>query len=293
MIAKLSITLAHAAPWLSLIVVKATILLLATTALTRLMRNRSAALRHFLHSAAMTGLLVLPFAALLLPSLRVPVLPPAPEGRVQGPPRVLAEDNSAVSPAVETKLSGRRAATTKAPEARLSSGKSGENSARAPEMPVKVSSAAAPAISGLGELSGRGAVVLLWILGSAFFLFRTIWMSLRLHALVSRSVPVDAITLGSRLRWLCRDIGIDREVVLLASTELDVPIAAGVLSPKIILSPQASEWSETRRRAVLCHELAHVKRLDALTQLIAAVASALYWFHPLVWMTVRAMRAER
>ena len=293
MISNLTITLAHAVPWLSLIVVKATILLLATTALTRLMRNRSAALRHFLHSAAMTGLLVLPFAALLLPSLRLPVLPPALEGQIQGAPAVLAEHHSPIAPQLETKLADRRDATRTAHEAGLSSAKSGENSARAPEMPVKVSSAAARKSSALGELSGLGAVVLLWMLGSAFFLFRMIWMSLRLHALVNRAVPVEAITLGSRLRWLCRDIGIDREVVLLASSELDVPIAAGVLSPKIILSPQSSEWSETRRRAVLCHELAHVKRLDALTQLIAAVTSALYWFHPLVWITVRAMRAER
>src|SRR5947208_3578480 len=118
-------------------------------------------------------------------------------------------------------------------------------------------------------------------------------LSLRLHALIRRAVPVDAIMLGSRLRWLCRDLGIRREVVLLGSDEIDVPITAGILDPKIILSPQSAAWSETRRNAVLCHELAHVKRLDALTQLIAAIVCALYWLNPLVWLAVRAMRAER
>src|SRR6266481_2442095 len=67
--------LAHSAPWLFAIVVKGTILLLITTAAAQLLRNRSAALRHLLHSAAMASLLLLPVAALLLPSLRLALLP--------------------------------------------------------------------------------------------------------------------------------------------------------------------------------------------------------------------------
>jgi len=145
----------------------------------------------------------------------------------------------------------------------------------------------------LSGLNSRGIFVLIWVCGVALFLVRLLVLSLRLHALIGRAVPVDAITLGSRLRWLCRDLGIRREVVLLGSDEIDVPITAGILDPKIILSPQSAAWSETRRNAVLCHELAHVKRLDALTQLIAAIACALYWLNPLVWLAVRAMRAER
>ena len=47
--------------------------------------------------------------------------------------------------------------------------------------------------------------------------------------------------------------------------------------------PQDSDsWSEERRRFVLVHEMAHVKRFDALTQLLAQFAVALFWFDPLV-----------
>ena len=48
-----------------------------------------------------------------------------------------------------------------------------------------------------------------------------------------------------------------------------------------------------RRSAILNHELAHIKRLDAFTQALANLAASVYWFHPLVWLMVRAMRAER
>ena len=63
--------------------------------------------------------------------------------------------------------------------------------------------------------------------------------------------------------------------------------------PRIVLSLDYPEWSPTRRSAILNHELAHIKRLDAFTQALANVAASLYWFHPLVWLMVRAMRAER
>jgi hypothetical protein len=44
---------------------------------------------------------------------------------------------------------------------------------------------------------------------------------------------------------------------------------------------------------VLVHEMAHVKRLDALTQLAGQLALALFWFDPLVWIANRRMQLER
>jgi hypothetical protein len=116
---------------------------------------------------------------------------------------------------------------------------------------------------------------------------------MQLRRLIKESIVVESIPMASHLRWLCRDLGIKQEVTLLASLELDVPIAVGALSPKIVLSPQSGEWSETRRNAVLCHELAHIKRCDAFTQFLSSLATAVYWFNPLVWMVARAMRGER
>jgi len=61
----------------------------------------------------------------------------------------------------------------------------------------------------------------------------------------------------------------------------------------VLLPDDAAEWPEERRRYVLVHELAHVKRLDAFTQLVAQIAVALFWFNPLVWLAAHRMRVER
>jgi beta-lactamase regulating signal transducer with metallopeptidase domain len=291
MISNIPNALAHSAPWLFAIVMKGTILLLVTTAVAQLLRHRSAALRHFLHAAVMASLLLLPLAALLLPSLQLAVLP-ATTGTVQSSPAAMLQMNAPRARSMP-KSANVGGVIAPSPEVTISRSAATEEPVTSAQRASESSSPLAQGMSHLSALNWSGALIAAWIFGSTLFLLRMIWLSLRLHALVRRSVPVDAITLGSRLRWLCRDLGIHREVVLLASHELDVPIAAGIFSPKIILSPQSGEWSETRRRAVLCHELAHVKRLDAFTQLIAGVASALYWFHPLVWITARAMRADR
>jgi hypothetical protein len=72
-----------------------------------------------------------------------------------------------------------------------------------------------------------------------------------------------------------------------------VPITWGIVYPVVLLPDDADAWPEERRRFVLVHEMAHVKRLDALTQLAGQIALAFFWFDPLVWIANRRMQLER
>src|SRR4029078_4276238 len=92
---------------------------------------------------------------------------------------------------------------------------------------------------------------------------------------------------------LANRLGITRPLPLLRGDSLAVPVTWGVVYPAVLLPPDSEEWPEARRRFVLVHEMAHVKRFDALTQLIAQLAIAIFWFDPLIWLAAHRMRVER
>ena len=76
------------------------------------------------------------------------------------------------------------------------------------------------------------------------------------------------------------------------SNRITVPIVWGFLRPVILLPVDANRWRTERLRAVLLHELAHIKRWDWVVQTIAQVTCAVYWFNPFVWFAARQMRIE-
>jgi cell division protein FtsI (penicillin-binding protein 3) len=75
--------------------------------------------------------------------------------------------------------------------------------------------------------------------------------------------------------------------------DLDGPATTGVLAPVVLVPRASQEWTEARRIAVLQHEIAHIRQMDCLAQILAQLACALYWPNPLVWLAARRLRLER
>lgn len=65
----------------------------------------------------------------------------------------------------------------------------------------------------------------------------------------------------------------------------------GVRSPVVLLPHDAMEWESDRIRAVLLHELAHVRQRDSAVQVLSLILSSFLWFSPAVWLSARALRA--
>jgi tetratricopeptide (TPR) repeat protein len=80
--------------------------------------------------------------------------------------------------------------------------------------------------------------------------------------------------------------------LLASSGSVGVPLIWGWLRPIIIVPGEFIEWPAARVRAVLLHELAHLRRIDWPILLLGRVAAALYWFHPLVWFLERRVKQE-
>jgi TonB family protein len=91
---------------------------------------------------------------------------------------------------------------------------------------------------------------------------------------------------------LQHELGIDRRVEMLAAERGSMPMTYGLVRPRIVLPEDASEWHEERLRAVLAHELAHIKRHDWLVQIACQFVQGLCWWHPMVWVASKRLHAE-
>ncbi len=89
-----------------------------------------------------------------------------------------------------------------------------------------------------------------------------------------------------------KQLGIRRPVMLLIHSQKAIPALWGIVRCCLLLPTDARDWSGERLRAVLLHELAHVKRRDVMVQLLAQIACALHWFNPPVWLAAWRLGAE-
>jgi len=137
--------------------------------------------------------------------------------------------------------------------------------------------------------------VLLWAAGAMFVLLKMGKGLYTARILVNSSTLMDSHCIPEASRRTmhripyCRSIKI--RMLNRASAETS-PLTLGLLRPIILLPASAATWEIERLDAVLLHELAHIRRRDWSTRLLANIVCALYWFHPLVWMAARKMRDE-
>lgn len=83
-------------------------------------------------------------------------------------------------------------------------------------------------------------------------------------------------------------------VRLVKSVLVEVPVVVGWLRP-VILMPVGilTGFAPQEIEAMLAHELAHVRRLDCLVNLLQTVAETLLFYHPAAWWLSRRIRIER
>ena len=252
---------------------RASVLLLAALLATRLLRQSSAATRHLIWTAAVTGVLLLPLLSVVVPAWDVPVV--SLQAKVDAP---LAEPRVAEPDAPVAASAAREVASTPTPSS--------------PTAVTQPASAEAR-VGLLDDLSAATIVTTLWLLVAGLLLLRLAIANARVSGWRRASEIVEDGRWNSLLRRLTRDYHIERPVVLLQNDHTDVPVTWGVVYPVVLIPANADEWDEEQRIAVLTHELAHVKRFDALSQMIGQAMLALLWFHPLAWVAVRRMRQER
>jgi hypothetical protein len=135
----------------------------------------------------------------------------------------------------------------------------------------------------------RWPAVLAWgfVTGVALGLVRLALGVAAVARLRRRGRVIDDPGLTSLAEALRAEIGCG-PVGLYECADVAGPATVGWRRPLLLLPPDWQAWSEAERRAVLAHELAHVRRSDYFGWLAARAGVALHFYHPLVrWLAGR------
>lgn len=134
----------------------------------------------------------------------------------------------------------------------------------------------------------------LWFIGVMLFSLRTAGG----FFVIARLRRRESKPMNPGLLALCREmqhrLGIFRAIRYCESLHLDAPAVVGWFRPVVLLPISAlSGLTELQLRAVVAHELAHIRRLDAFFNLFQVAAETLLFYHPAVWWLSKRIRAER
>ena len=251
---------------------RTTLVLTTASVACVLMRKSSASSRHLVWTLAVTGALAMPLLALALPAWRLPVLPAAeraiaPADRIEPSSIPFEAETNSGRPIIESEVASYQADA--GPTAKS-------------EIKPKSRSRSWAAWATVIWAAVAVAVMIPLFVGQA-----RLWLIERRSLRVDRSPWTE---LADRLRT---SLGLSRPVALLQGESAASPMTWGVLRPKILLPVGAEDWPDDRLHDVLLHELAHVQRWDCLSQILARLACAVYWFHPLAWLASYRLQVER
>jgi beta-lactamase regulating signal transducer with metallopeptidase domain/HEAT repeat protein len=248
---------------------KATIILLVALGITLSMQRASAGARHLVWLVTVAALLLVPALTAWVP---IPV-------RMLPPELSLAE---AAAPSASPSLRSFGDAMVKGNRV------ADRNRITNPDAP-SASIGDAPAFNIMGSISVLfviWAAVLTLIVGSLGY------AALAVRRIVKRTRPLDTEDWLTPLWEVSDRLALDEPPRLLRSEDAKMPFACGLFQATIVLPAECDGWSLDRRRAVLLHELAHVRRHDLVGHTLGRVACAVYWFHPLVWKAAKQLRSE-
>lgn len=285
----MSTLLAHAA--LVLFIVKATVLLIGALVATRAMQRASAGSRHLVWLVALGTLLIVPALTIWGP-IRLDILPAAPMSALYRalPPVPPAPSASPGSPAEPITDAGALPVTS-APAMHVTSPAGIDARTSTVKMRARTVGATTNRF-GLDALSGVMLGAMIWAVVALATVAVLVRDALVAQRILRAGVPLDTPEWRGMLWEIADRLGLADAPRLLRSGDTRMPFACGVLRATVVLPTECERWSLARRRAVLLHELAHVRRHDLLGHMVGRLACAVYWFHPLVWTAAKRLRTE-
>lgn len=245
--------------------VRSVLLVVAVAAVLGAMRVRDASLRHLAWTAVLCAMLLMPALPFVTPTIDLPrsLVLPVPVSLAAIEP---AEGPPASAPGNWRPLPGGRSTRS-----------AGHSYATGTAADLEI-----------GTQPASLSALLIWLHATVVLLLltRCAWGYRQAARIAGGGRRIDLRDAGPQLSAV-----LTPTTSLLESPAVVTPMTIGAIAPVVLLPPAWRTWSETRVRAVIAHEMSHVRRRDPLVALLAHINRCLFWFHPAAWWLERALEA--
>ena len=165
-----------------------------------------------------------------------------------------------------------------------------------PIIPEEKSALTSPAdtpVIPVTPLSWQGAVFLAWLTVVMAMILLLLQRAIFVRGLVAQAKEAIGF-LADMLESCSSSMSVKRKLGLKISANATSPAVCGLFKP-VILVPQnlASSLPAGQLRAVLLHELAHIRRGDLFVNLAQTVLQIVYFYNPLLWLANCIIRRIR
>jgi beta-lactamase regulating signal transducer with metallopeptidase domain/tetratricopeptide (TPR) repeat protein len=242
------------------------------------LKKAPAALRAGISAATLMVVLILPWAAMTVPKVTIPIFSAVPDAQTESLDRHLPPPGIILPPPDLSQAPASPSEVTSSSE---------------------VSKASPTTKSSPRRLSWRVllAVVILalvcaWILGVAWGFGVLMLGMVGIIRLRWSAHLVTDTRLMEALHSSCERLNYRGSVLFLISDQIALPITWGWLRAKIALPKDALNWPAERIDAALLHELAHIKRRDFAIQTLSRLTCVFHWYNPLVVRLFRAWKSD-
>ncbi len=135
---------------------------------------------------------------------------------------------------------------------------------------------------------------ILWAAGIFIMILLIVKSLRRFHNIKNSALPLQNPAVR-RLYYECMDeMHIKKPIPIYSTAFLKSPLIAGLWKPCIYMPIHLiSDYNADSIKYMLMHELGHYKYKDALANYFMNIIGVLYWFHPLVWYSLKEMKNDR
>jgi beta-lactamase regulating signal transducer with metallopeptidase domain/TolA-binding protein len=162
-----------------------------------------------------------------------------------------------------------------------------------PIQPSGLESASVAAANQTVPITWQAVVFLIWLVGLLVLSVLLFQRFLFVKSLLAQSDKANG-RLDETLQQCYRQVGIRKNIELRLSKNMLSPAACGLFKPVILMPASLLEnLSRKKLRAVLIHELAHIKRGDLWVSFIQTILQIAYFYNPLLWLANAVVRGIR